>query len=169
VAISPSCGRTATPAATSSSRRTGLQLNYSTVKGAIGQQYTDGQAKWGVPTLGGKALPSHVAPFGACDHNVFPGVSNGAQFRALWGRPAYAATPIVKPAPKPVVKPTPKPAPKPTPAPAPKPKPAVHKHYPHGVYKTHDHALVSTDGRYAAVLEGGRIHVRDNGHTIHTL
>lgn len=65
---------------------------------AIGQQYTDGQAKWGLP----HGLPLASPPFGNCDHNVFPSFNNGHALRTYL-RPNH-------PAPKP--KPRPKPAPK---------------------------------------------------------
>lgn len=61
----------------------GPSLAYRKVRGALGQQYTDGQAKWDVPTIGGTPLPRASAPFGRCDHNVFPGFANGAELVKL--------------------------------------------------------------------------------------
>lgn len=69
---------------------------------AVGWQYTDGEDRYPVPA----GYPRSSTPFGRCDHNVFPGVKNAAQFRALWGRPPQGVTPVpAKPvvvAPKPV-------------------------------------------------------------------
>lgn len=48
------------------------------VPGAIAQQYTDGQTKWGVPA----GYPHASAPFGPCDHNAFLGVKNARELRA---------------------------------------------------------------------------------------
>jgi hypothetical protein len=73
----------------------GSQLTYRNVRGAVGQQYTDGTGRWPHPA----GLPTSSTPFGSCDHNVFP-VKDGAGFRALWGRPGYAtAKPPVTPKP----------------------------------------------------------------------
>lgn len=88
-------------------------LSPGVVAHQVGQQYTDGQAQWGVPRVSGRDLPRVTAPFGPCDHNVFFTVKNAAQFRALWGRPPRNTPPAThKP---PVAKP---PAPKPAPTPA---------------------------------------------------
>jgi hypothetical protein len=65
----------------------GPTLAYKHVRGAIGQQYTDGQPKWDVPSIGGVPLPRASAPFGACDHNVFPGCRTGKDLVRLL-RPA---------------------------------------------------------------------------------
>lgn len=103
-------------------------LTYKGVRGAIGQQYTDGSGKWGVPA----GLPTSTPPFGHCDHNVFPGFKDGAALRKSM-RPAAAA------AVKPVIVPATKPIPRP--------------HYPHANLPAHDHALVSRDGAWAETLE----------------
>lgn len=84
------------------SRFMGIEARYSnriglTLKGAIGQQYTDGQAKWGVPS----GYPISSAPFGHVDHNAFPGVKS---FKELRAKVRPAITP-----PKPTPPPTPKP------------------------------------------------------------
>jgi hypothetical protein len=65
----------------------GSRLAYRKVRGAIGQQYTDGQKKWPVPKIGRVRLPRHSAPFGHCDHNVFPGFATGRDLVKLL-RPA---------------------------------------------------------------------------------
>jgi hypothetical protein len=83
----------------------GASLTYKSVRGAIGQQYTDGQTKWGVPS----GLPTSTPPFGSCDHNVLPGFKDGAALRASM-RPA-AAKPVAKPVAKPAANPHPYPLP----------------------------------------------------------
>jgi hypothetical protein len=65
----------------------GSTLAYRQVRGAIGQQYSDGQQKWSVPRINGTALPRASAPFGPCDHNVFPGCATGRDLVKLL-RPA---------------------------------------------------------------------------------
>jgi hypothetical protein len=75
------------------SRFLGIQAKYGSrisldIKGAIGQQYSDGQAKWGVP----KGYPISSAPFGHVDHNAFPGVKSFKELRAK-SRPGEASDP----------------------------------------------------------------------------
>jgi hypothetical protein len=71
-------------------------LAYRNARGAIGQQYTDGQLKWGVPRLHGAMLPRASAPFGHCDHNVFPGCATGKDLVRLL-RPAQLGGPAPEP------------------------------------------------------------------------
>jgi hypothetical protein len=126
----------------------GSQLVHTQVRGAIGQQYTDGQTKWAVPRLGGKPLPRSSAPFGACDHNVFPGFATAKALVASM-RPAVAPSkPVVKP--KPVRKPA-----------APKPRPQPYARDNTGVA-----AITSPDRRTAVfVTNDGRLDIRrDHAH-----
>lgn len=55
----------------------GPQLVVHDVPGAIGQQYTNGQVH------GPKGLPLRTRGIGACDHNYFPGFSDGHALRAF--------------------------------------------------------------------------------------
>jgi hypothetical protein len=102
----------------------GSQLVYKQVKGAIGQQYTNGQSKWAAPKIGGKPLPRSSAPFGACDHNVFPGFKTEralvASMRPTAAKPPAAKSPVKKPpvAVRPPVKKPPAAKPRPLPYPA---------------------------------------------------
>lgn len=58
----------------------GDQWTYKRVSGAFGQQYTDGQAKYGYPA----GWPITSDPFGACDHNGTPDYT-ALQLAALHG------------------------------------------------------------------------------------
>jgi hypothetical protein len=120
------------------------------VPGAVGWQYTNGVMNY-------TTYPKASTPMGACDHNIFPTVRNGAQFRALWGRPAQgAAAPAVKP---PVAKPKPVVAPKP--APAPKPKPAG---------PSAKEIAVSPDGTsHLIIANDGTLTVRKSGRHLYTI
>jgi hypothetical protein len=127
------------------------QLKYKKERGAIGQQYTDGQAKWSVPRFGGKALPRGSKPFGRCDHNVFPGVSNGKELVKLL-RPSQLTH--AKQHPKPPVVAHVKPAVKPKVVAAPAP------HY----NAKRGSSLVSPNGAHALFLKNdGTLEVRHNG------
>ena len=124
----------------------GPQLTYRRIPGAIGQQYSDGQPKWGVPKLAGKALPRASKPFGPCDHNVFPGLPDGKALVKLL-RPAQLARVAQHPTP-PVVKPV---------------KPVVKPPAPHYDVKR-GNSLVSTDGAHALFLNtNGTLELRHNG------
>jgi hypothetical protein len=80
----------------------GTRLIIRSIKGAIAQQYTDGETKWGVPRVARKPLP--LRSFGvASDHNVFA----PAQFKS-----AKAVRNFMRPTARPKPKPKP-PAPKP--------------------------------------------------------
>lgn len=68
------------------------ELRYGSIRGAIGQQYSDGQLHNLVPSIGGQQLPRSTAGLGNCDHNVFPGYANGASLRE-WLRPTAHPTP----------------------------------------------------------------------------
>jgi hypothetical protein len=59
------------------------RLTYSNVRGAIGQQYTDGSSKYPTPA----GLPRSSAPFGNCDHNVFPATATGQRCGWIFGLP----------------------------------------------------------------------------------
>lgn len=86
-------------------------IDLSVVGNAFGQQYTDGSTRWPVPRKQGKALRRATLPFGAVDHNVFPGIRDGAAMAAFL-RPDKRVKPTPKPSTPPVVvKPTPTPAP----------------------------------------------------------
>lgn len=130
------------------SRYWGIQAKYGPkialdLKGAIGQQYSDGQTRWGVP----KGYPISSSPFGNVDHNAFPGVKSFAELVRL------VRPPHVQPAP----------APKPTPAPAPAPKPPVPYYHPDGHTAT---GIVSPDGQWAAFLgNDGKIRIRKYDRT----
>jgi hypothetical protein len=66
----------------------------SQVRGAIGQQYYGG-----VPNPVPRGLPTSTAPFGNCDHNVFPAFTNGTAL-ANYLRPTAVVKPpvvVVKP------------------------------------------------------------------------
>ncbi len=126
----------------------GSQLAYKRVRGAIGQQYSDGQQKWSVPRLGGKALPRASKPFGRCDHNVFPGVPDGKALVKML-RPAQLAHAARHPKP-PVVAPI-------------RRRAAPHPATPHYNPK-HGDSLVSTDGAHALFLKNdGTLEIRHNG------
>jgi hypothetical protein len=92
------------------------KLVVGTYPGCVGQQYSDGGSQNPVPVVNRSPLPRATVPFGPSDHNIFPTVKNAAQFRALWGRPAWGQKAV--PAKPPIAKPKP-PAPKPVPKPAP--------------------------------------------------
>jgi len=121
----------------------GSRLAYRKVHGAIGQQYTDGQKKWPVPKVGGVRLPRASAPFGHCDHSVFPGCANGRDLVALL-RPAQ-----LHPA-----------RPRDTGA-------GAEINRPHAIRRDADerpNSLVSRSGNYALVLgNDGTLEVRHNG------
>lgn len=53
------------------------QLVYTSIPGAIGQQYSDGETRWSVPIINGQPLPRTTPGLGYCDHNVFPGFADG--------------------------------------------------------------------------------------------
>jgi hypothetical protein len=106
----------------------------------LGKQYTDGQTRWPVPVMGGQALPRSSAPFGPCDHNVFPGFATAKALRARL-RPARPAT---------------------APVPAPKPPPVIEPYYaqPGGPSR----ALVSANRQYGVgVTDDGRVVVNYRG------
>jgi hypothetical protein len=138
----------------------GPQLVYGQVKGAIGQQYTDGLAKWGLPKLFGKVLPRSTAGV-QCDHNVFdPARFPSAAVLRAWMYPA--ARPAPAPKPPVVVKPKP-------PVTPPVVKPAG-PHYKHAVLHAHDDALVAPRGAWAwLLLDDGRVSVRHNGRHVRYL
>ncbi|HEU5265442.1 MAG TPA: hypothetical protein VFU35_02035 [Jatrophihabitans sp.] len=128
----------------------GPQLTYKKVRGAIGQQYSDGQPKWRVPRLGGKALPRASTPFGPCDHNVFPGLPDAKALIKLL-RPTQLAHAASHP--KPPVVTLAKPAVKPKVA-----APAPHYNVKRG------NSLVSADGAHALFLkDDGTLEIRHNG------
>lgn len=120
----------------------GSSLVYKSVRGAIGQQYSDGSSKWPVPTVGGVKLPRSTSGV-ACDHNMFDPARfpTGATLRAF-----------MRPAPRPPVPPKPPVPPAPPKPPAPtlydKPGPAA--------------AALVTPSRHTAYfpMEDGRIDVR---------
>jgi hypothetical protein len=120
--------------------------------GCVGQQYTDGSMNNPVPRVKGRLLPRADAPFGACDHSVFPTVNNAAQFRALWGRPAYGQP--AKPAKPPVAPPR-----QPPPVPA------------HGPYdQRRGYTLVAPGGHVRLRLDAAaNVHVERDGQLVHTL
>lgn len=75
------------------------ELVYHNVKGAKGQQYTDGELKYPVPSINGHQLPRSTVGLGNCDHNVIPGM-NALQLRAFM-RPSHVVKRPHKPIPKP--------------------------------------------------------------------
>lgn len=87
----------------------GSSLSYRNIRGAIGQQYSDGQARYRVPRLGGRRLPRRSEPFGHCDHNVFPGIASGRELVRLLRPEQLDPHAAAKAAPK---RPRRKPAPK---------------------------------------------------------
>ncbi len=120
------------------------ELIYKQVRGAIGQQYSDGSHRWSVPKVHGRELPRHSEPFGHCDHNVFPDHPDGRSLvREL--RPAQIGNRRAPqhdlPRPHPPRRKTVRTRPSPDPAPA--------------------SALVSRNGQYAMVVhDDGAIEVR---------
>lgn len=121
----------------------GSRLAYRKVRGALGQQYTDGKKRWPVPKIGGVRLPRASAPFGHCDHNVFPGFANGRELVKLL-RPGQLTGAATR---------------------------AGHDEVidrPHRVRRNDlkgSNSLVSTSGDYALVLANdGTLEVRHNGH-----
>ena len=115
----------------------GPTLAYTRVHGAIGQQYTDGQQRWDVPRINGTSLPRASAPFGHCDHNVFPGCATGKDLVKL-----------LRPAQRTGGRPT---------LDGDEPK---HAHYDPG----RGNSLVSPSGEYALFLDNhGNLEVRHNG------
>jgi hypothetical protein len=122
----------------------GSSLIYKSVKGAIGQQYSDGSSKWPVPSIGGAALPRSTSGV-SCDHNVFdpPRFPTGVKLRAFM-RPTTARPPT-KPSSKPPANP-----------------PAVKPYY--RAATAPGTALVSPNRTYAAFLaDDGRIDIRHSG------
>jgi hypothetical protein len=89
------------------------KLQFKSIAGARGQQYTNGV--YAAPIVGLKRLPLSTPPFGNCDHNYLD-FKNGAALRAFM-RPDTVPTPKPKP-PVPVPVPTP-------PPPPPHPRPAT--------------------------------------------
>lgn len=142
----------------------GSSLGYRNVRGAIGQQYSDGQPRYPVPRLAGTRLPRHSAPFGQCDHNVFPGIANGRELVRLLrpeqlapttGTPKRprVAVPVAKKR-KPAVAPTRVPAPARTPTrpvQVPAPQPTTAKKALTSV-ASEPHAIVSPNGKHALVV-----------------
>jgi hypothetical protein len=125
-------------------------LAYRKVRGAVGQQYTDGQPKWGVPRVRGGSLPRASAPFGHCDHNVFPDCSTGKDLVRLL-RPAQLDGS----------------SPEPEPAPENTANHGSHLPRPDGAHRRN--RLVSPSGDYALVLgDDGTLEVRHRG-TRHTV
>jgi hypothetical protein len=121
----------------------GSRLAYRNVRGAIGQQYTDGQKKWPVPKIDGTRLPRASAPFGHCDHNVFPGCATGRDLVRLL-RPAQLGSGTGRPD-DPDTSDTPR-------------QPVRHYDAKRG------NSLVSPSGDYALVLgNDGTLEVRHNG------
>jgi hypothetical protein len=109
------------------------RLTFRSVRGSIGQQYTDGSGRWPTPA----GLPTATVPFGRCDHNVFPDFANGAALR-LSLRPSVAP-------PKPASKPTPvvsKPVPLYAPGPMPHTSPDRHL----GLFLTNERLELHRDG-----------------------
>lgn len=123
-------------------------LAYRRVRGAIGQQYTDGQQKWGVPRLHGGSLPRTSQPFGHCDHNVFPDCATGTDLVRLL-RPAQLDGSVSEPEPDDTEYRGPR------------------LSRPDGAHRRN--RLVSSSGDYALVLrDDGTLEVRHRG-TRHTL
>ena len=139
------------------------QLVYKKVPGAIGQQYSDGSARWPVPKIHGVALPRASAPFRHCDHNVFPDHPNATSLVKLL-RPAQLLKHAAPPAPrKPVAKrPLHPVAPRPPArhAAGPPAAPAA----PHAYNPARGNLLVSPNGQYALILQdNGSVEVCHNG------
>lgn len=133
----------------------GPDLVFRQVRGGIAQQYTDGTTRYGVPVIGGQALPRATAGV-ACDHNVFDPKrwTTAAQLRQfMLPKPKPAPAPKPKPpapAPPPAPKPTPPPPPPPAPAPTPAPTPSE-------ITKPVWALLVDADGRLELVHNGNHV------------
>jgi hypothetical protein len=122
------------------------KLQFKAVKGARGQQYTNGQITG--PRVGLTRLPTASAPFGNIDHNYLD-FKSGAALRAFMRpatKPPVAAKPVAThPAPEPV-----------------------------SVTTTYDatrgSTLVSSNGQYRLILgDRGGLGIQKNGKTVHVI
>jgi hypothetical protein len=118
-----------------------------TVPHQVAQQITDGHY---APPRG---YPSSTPPFGPSDHNVFFGIKNADEFRALWGRPPRVPKPVHRP---PVHR---KPVPVPSKTPAHVPSAVLGKS-PSGAVTLHLHddggLTVHENGKFLYIVPRGK-------------